>query len=156
MINLFNILKKKEKAVSVLDEFLKQIPSNEHLDANESRRNLEENLVELTYYGHHSSNGLLFSGRGYFLTAKHCVEDIEDLNRLRARLYNGETYNIKKICAVSNKSDIAIGKIDLPRRYNPKMFKIYNTDKLEKIPVVLLTRVNGKIKENGILKNLIQ
>lgn len=144
MINLFNIFWKEEKTSLILDEFLRQIRSNGHLNTKESRENLEENLIELTYYGYHSSNGLLFTNRGYFITAKHCVND---LNGLKAKLYNGKNCTIEKICAVSNKSDIAIGKINLPKKYSPKMFKTYNTDKLEKIPLVLLTRINGEIKE---------
>ncbi len=143
MNNLINKIKKKRLA-STLDKFLDQTNSND-LDGEESLKNLEENLIELIHYGNHSSNGLLFTKNGYFLTAKHCVDNLKGL---RVRTNNGRMYGIKKICAVSHKSDIAIAKINLPRNIIPKRFNIYNTDELEKTPIILLTRKNGKIQEN--------
>jgi len=142
--------KKREKLVSTLDEFIRQTKLNEDLNPNESRKNLEESLIELIYYdGQHSSSGLLFTNNGYFLTAKHCIKNPKEL---RARLYDGKNYKIKKVCAVSHKSDIGLAKIKISGNYEIKKFRIHNTNKLEKIPIVLLIRKDGQIKEKyGII-----
>jgi len=153
MIKLLKIIgkKKREKLVSTLDEFIRQTKLNivgallEDLNPNESRKNLEESLIELIYYdGQHSSSGLLFTNNGYFLTAKHCIENPKEL---MARLYNGKSYKIKKVYAVSHKSDIGLAKIKISGNYGIKKFRVYNTNKLEKIPIVLLIRKDGQIKE---------
>lgn len=145
-----NRIKKQKETLFLLDEFIKNIYFGEDLTLKESKKNLEEGLIEIIYNnGVHHSNGLLITENGYFLTAKHCVES--DLSSLKIKLYNGEVYPIKEsYFYFKTNEDIAIAKADIPRKgnYNIKKYKIFNTNNtsnFNKIPIALLTRLNNKI-----------
>ena len=87
--------RRTKQLVATLDDFLTNAKNNS-LTANEARKNLEEGVIELVKYGKHSSNGLLITDDGYFLTARHCVEG--SLSQ-QIVLYDGMKCKVEKICA---------------------------------------------------------
>lgn len=139
-------IKKQKALVSALDEFIQQFYWGEGLKQDESRKNLEEGIIEITHYGNHSSQGILITEDGYFLTAKHCID--KDLPEKRIRLFNGRTYSIEKVCAYDTEDDAALAKANIQKsECNSKKYRIFNTNKLEKnIPIAIMTRWDKKLK----------
>lgn len=121
------------------------------MDIATSRRNIEEGLVEITSHGQHFSNGILVTSNGYFLTANHCVCDLSWKN---VRLNNGRTYAIEKVCATNTEEDLALAKAKIPGKPEIQRYRFYNTNLLKKIPVALVTRINGKLVEKYGFVNL--
>ena len=87
-------IKKAEKEfIPSLEQFIQQFYWGEHLTISQAERNLNESLVEITHYGEHSSNGLLITDNGYFLTAKHCV--MSKLRGMKIKLHNEKASAVK-------------------------------------------------------------
>jgi len=139
---LFNT-KRSKKVKKTLDRFIQQIYWGDDLTVEQSRKNLGKGLVEIVKYGQHSSNGILITGDGYFLTAEHCVTD--GLVGAQIRLFNGNLYPVEKICGYVPKEDIALAKADIPYKCIPMEYRIYNTNKLGKMAVATMTRRYGKL-----------
>jgi hypothetical protein len=138
--------KKTKEIISALDSFIQQIYWGEDLELNEAKRNLEEGVVEIIKYGKHTSNGLLITDDGYFLTALHCVDDTPKLN---IKLHNGKTYKLEKEYIYAPKLDIALAKANISCECKLRRYKFFNTNRLEKMPVALLTRWEGKLIIKG-------
>jgi len=114
------------------------------LTREQSRKNIEDSLVEIIYdSGDHSSNGFLITENGYFLTAEHCIRK-NALNK-RIRTSNGEVYPIEKVCYSDFPHDLALVKAKIKSKPVIKNYNLYNTNKLEKIPVQILARWDKKI-----------
>ena len=137
-------IKKAEKEfIPSLEQFIQQFYWGEHLTISQAERNLNESLVEITYYGEHSSNGLLITENGYFLTAKHCVTG--KLRGMKIKLHNERVYSIERVCAISNKDDIALAKARIDGENRSKNYKFYNSENLKKMPITLMTRREGEL-----------
>ena len=108
---------------------------------------MESLLIEIKYYCQHSSNGLLITDDGYFLTALHCVQNDgrHPLYQARVHLYDGTSYPIERICASLKAEDIAIVKAAIPKECKPRSYKFYNTNVLQNDGVTLLTRWDGNL-----------
>lgn len=144
------------KDMSCLQNFMNSY--HEHsLDQHESFRNLEDSLVELVWEGgSHRANGILISEHGYLLTARHCIEK-SDITK--ARLRDGKTYFLERVCAHSkydntSKDEIALAKIEVPSLPHPKKYKINrNFDVQVNTPVCLMTLFNGRLNRRyGIIQ----
>ena len=150
----YNKIKKQKRIVSVFEELVGQ-NHMKNIEKNESEKNIEESLIEIVVEGQHSSNGILITDDGYFLTAKHCVD--KNLERKSIRLYDGQIYPIEKVCAYAPNEDLALVKANIPNKCVPKKYKILENsleimNPLEKIPVNLMTRIDGKIiKKYGFI-----
>lgn len=138
---LFRKKESKEKLVSVLDEFIQQIYWGENLNPEESKKNIEESVLEITENGRHLSNGFLITNNGYFLTARHCVENPKGLT-VR---HNNKFYELK-VCAKGKQkeNDLALVKIDIKEECEIKKYK-FEYNKLENMPITLISRIDGKI-----------
>lgn len=108
----FNL--KKAAEINALEQFLSSETKSGKLE-----ESISKGLVELRYNRHHSSNGLLITTDGYFLTAKHCIRDLPET----IRLHNGSEYAITKVCAIGKKEDIALAKADIPDECHPFSYK---------------------------------
>jgi len=141
----------KQEISAALYGFINQIYWAEDLRPDESIKNLEESVVELTMCGRHSSNGLMITEDGYFLTAKHCIDG--DIRYLQVRLSNGRSYNISHVCVQSDKEDVALVKAEVPGRCRPKKYRIFNTNKIKSLPAAIMLRKDGKVNtKHGFMK----
>lgn len=141
------------EAITALDGFIQQLYWGEGLSPEKTKTNIYGGLVEIVKDGMHSSNGILITTNGYFLTAKHCVENGFHKGA-KIRTYDDKEYEIEKICAYGSKEDIALAKANMPGKCETKPYRIYNTDAMQKDPVMLLTRRNGKtITKYGIVQD---
>jgi S1-C subfamily serine protease len=148
-------IKKQREVISMLENFIQQLYWGYNLDSNESKKNLEESLIEITKYGKHASNGILISENGYFLTAKHCIS--RDLFSMKIRLYNGLSYPIEKVCVEYGegknlKNDLALVKAKIPNKSLSKTYRIFNTLSeigTKKLPLIILTRREGEVNTSG-------
>ncbi len=138
---------RRRALVETLDAFIQNIYHADGLCREDAQRNVAESLVELTYFGQHSSNGLLITNDGYFLTAWHCVQNDGryPLNQARVRLYDGTMYPVERICASSKSEELAIVKAAIPNTCTPRQYRFYNTNLLDNDAVVLLSRWNGNL-----------
>jgi len=158
---------KNEKDIKALDEFIQQVYWGDSISVEESRMNLEDNLVQILSFTNAcyiKSNGLMITENGYFITAKHCIffKDNPDLKikskDMRVMDKKGRSYRIERICAVTKPRregkvffkhsfvDYNVGEdlalVKAKKEGEPKSLKckIYNTEKLEVgLPVCLLT-----------------
>ena len=62
-----------------LNEYIQNTYWAEDLTEEQSKKNIEESVIELVQNEKQVSNGLLITTNGYFLTARHCVKNIEGL-----------------------------------------------------------------------------
>jgi hypothetical protein len=135
----------QEEIILSLERFIQQIYWAEELTSKEVQKNVEESLVEIIYKnGRHASNGILITQNGYLLTANHCTKNLKGK---RIRLLNGEKYKMKKVCDKNPEEDLALVKADIPKECKPMSYKFYNTNKIERIPIALLT-----IKDNKLIR----
>ena len=142
-----------KQIVTTLDDFLAHAETNSLTDLL-AKKNLEEGVVELVYNnGEHSSNGLLISDDGYFLTARHCVED--DVLPLKMRLYDGTECEIEKK-HVHGKwpIDIALAKAKVPGNATARQYNFYKEDMIaSSLPIALFTIRDGAlVKKYGFTK----
>ena len=118
-----------------------------------ARQNVYAGLVEIMVHGIHSSNGLLVTRNGYFITSYHCVDDAHDMP-LRVRLQNGERYPIERVCIRERKIDIALAKIALPGPAEPHNYSFYTGLYEVDTQVKSLARWYGKcMRRHGKLIN---
>ncbi|MBI5072785.1 trypsin-like peptidase domain-containing protein [Candidatus Woesearchaeota archaeon] len=138
---------RKRALVQALDTFIQNIYFADGLTPAESQKNIAESLVEIRYYRQHSSNGILVTDDGYFLTALHCVQNSErhPLEQARIQVYNGNSYPIEKICASAKKEDLALVKAVIPKECKPRNYRFYNTNVLCNDRATLLARRDGKL-----------
>lgn len=130
---------------AALEHFVQQVYWGEELAAEQSRKNLEEGLVELRAPGGHVANGLLVTEHGYFITAAHCLEGWEEL---QVRLADGTAYSIQKLGGVDQENDLALAKVNLTAEQKSKHYRFYDSTHLKKLkrePVALYTRWDGKV-----------
>ncbi|MBI5064649.1 trypsin-like peptidase domain-containing protein [Candidatus Woesearchaeota archaeon] len=144
-MKFFNFFSRKQKKdVSGLEGFIQQIYWAESLTDDQSKTNIQESLIELTYQGQHYANGLLITNNGYFLTNAHCLPD-DVLPNIKIRMHDERTYAIQDWCIRSRKrEDLALAKADLPGDNKPRSYK-FHIEKSRTPTVILLTRRNGKI-----------
>ena len=146
----------RKNDAKTLENFIQNIYFANELSTKESIKNLEESLIELVQYKkYHSSNGLLVTENGYFITNFHCVKGHKKDN-IKVN-YQGKNYNIK-ICEPNLEEDLVLAKINLKGEQNPKRYKFFDTNSLKNyylwdFPINLKTKHDGKIKEKyGHLK----
>lgn len=169
---LFKKKAKIKKEISALEGFIQQIYWGEDLTLEQSKKNIEEGLIQITltvkdylpnFERIGQSNGLLITKDGYFLTAKHCIDHNFHIGTIKDR--QGRSYPIEKVCAVgkdrskdpNHRHDIALAKAKIDGPSEPMSYKIFNTDLLKpELPVALLYYdVNGKFeKKYGLVKSL--
>ncbi|MDP3698499.1 MAG: hypothetical protein Q8R47_02845 [Nanoarchaeota archaeon] len=133
--------RRNKQLVKTLDDFLANAKSNSLTDE-QAKRNLEEGVVELVNYdGQHSSNGLLITDDGYFLTAGHCLKE----SPLRYVLHDGRKCKIEKVCAYGKRStlmnlDIALAKAKIPGARKARQYRFYQESIKPASPVDLYCR----------------
>ncbi|MFH1637186.1 MAG: trypsin-like serine protease [Candidatus Woesearchaeota archaeon] len=140
------LLKKKrdiKKEASSLETFVQQLYWGENLNPEKSKQNISSGIVEITEFGQHSSNGILITSDGYFLTAKHCLEG--SFLWQSVMLSNGTSYPISEVCCFNDEEDIAMAKAKIPTESKSMEYKIYQEDYSQKIAVSLITRRQGKL-----------
>jgi len=132
--------------IKVLEEFM-QIAQSKDISPEESNKNLEEGLIEIKENGYHSSNGILITEDGYFLTALHCLEDL--VNKREVKIYTKENkrYAFEKICSSIPKEDICLAKADIQKRCIARRYSLY-TGEVKKEFILLLTRKNEMLYKN--------
>lgn len=141
LTNLFRSRERRKTTASALEQFVQQ-NWLEDITPEQARRNIEEGLVEIIWLdGQHAANGILVTKDGYFLTALHCVT--HELSSKRVRGWDGSVYGIQEVCVYDDQEDIALVKANIPGNEEPLRYLFYNTDKLERMPVALLTRWDG-------------
>lgn len=140
---MFEIFGKKNRERKTLEEFVRT--NWEELPYEESIKNLKSGLVEIICENKHYSNGILITENGYFLTALHCLEKIPE--KLKIKTEDNQVYPRIKICCKNPREDLVLAKIDINKKFLPKKYSFYNTEKFERIPILSLTRKNGKIVE---------
>jgi hypothetical protein len=152
--DIFDLFENKfsdnKKNTQVLERFIRGNWNSS--SEKQSKKNLENNLLEITYKSnHHKGNALLITNNGYFLTALHCLE--KDNNEI-IKTQTGKRFYNYKICKSNKKEDLVLGKINLSRDFTEKKFNLYNTNKLEKIPFQLTTIRKGEVKRKyGFIQN---
>ena len=143
-------IKQMKEDSAMLGNFIQQVYWGNDLVEKDSKRNLEEGLVEIVCGKDHSSNGLLISDNGYFLTANHCVD--HDLNSLGVKTSSGKVYSVEKVCARACKDDVALAKIKIKEDSLHKPYKFFDLndyENLKKLPLVILSRWEGDLKVSG-------
>jgi hypothetical protein len=142
----------RDNPAPLLEKFVQQIYWAEDMTSEQSKRNIHEGLVELICHGHHSSNGLLITNNGYFITAGHCL----DLRspEVRVRLSDGRDYNIERICFLRNSEDFALAKANIPGEAEPRHYKFFSRFNFEKtLPAAMLSKWDGQIQSKyGFLR----
>lgn len=73
---------------------------------NGGKHSIDDSIVELVSGGKHSSNGLLVTTNGYFLTAFHCIDGVSGLRLV----HKGVDYPLERLCATSREDDLAFLK----------------------------------------------
>lgn len=114
--------RKRAELARSLEQFVQETPSQQ-LDRETARRELETGIVEIfdeLYYSH----GLLVTGDGYFLTAKHCIEHLLQGFKKKSfiRTQEGIVYPLQKVVAVAESLDIALVKANIPAPPTPKRY----------------------------------
>lgn len=141
----------KEKLVYMIDDFIEN--KTRRLTVDESKKNIENSLIEITdSYGRHSSNGLFISENGYFITAKHCLDDA--INNIKISSKN-ENYELEKKCIFSEYEDLALGKAKIEGNCESKKYNLFNLSDINNMNFfVHLSKWEIEYKVKGInLKN---
>lgn len=126
--------RKRAAEISALESFLEQ--DNNSIELGDISRG----LVEIVYCGNHSSNGLLITSDGYFLTPKHC----QRLSYIR--LSTGIECRISHVCIRNKYEDLALVKADIP--VEPRAIKYgFNNVRDELFKIEMLTRRCGMLKK---------
>jgi len=135
----------RSKNAKALEQFVKSNWIN-GLTNEEALKNIEEGLVEIIYpEGVHKANGMLITKNGYFLSCKHCLND--GFDRSRIRTFDGRVYPLEKICIEDETNDLVLAKINIKNKSFPKHYRFYNANRIEKIPVQLITRWDNKLTQ---------
>lgn len=150
-----------KRLVATLDDFLENAKSNSLTDE-QAQKNLEEGVVELVKNGQHSSNGLLITDDGYFLTARHCVE--HSLPQY-VRLYDGSVYPFENVCSQREGTylDLALAKVKILGECKSRKYKICDKGNLKPgSSLRSLSRWNGELihrdgsMEGKVIRTLIR
>jgi len=147
----------------MLLKFVENLVFSQELNIEESKARIEESVIELVRYRQHSSNGILITENGYFLTAYHCIK--ENFERIELRDHRSSYYPLERLVAKSEYRDIALVKARMPGLLKPKKYRIKDTDKLHPVsPICLVSRKGGgierkfgyviQINSTGQIKNL--
>jgi len=134
--------------IATFDDFVNHIYFGEDIPSIESIKSLENGVVELRVCDgkdSYSSNGLLITENGYFLTALHGLK--HELCNAYITMPNGTEYPLTKLCAVGKNYDIALAKAKIPGECKAMKYRFYNTNNLSKIPVKIITRKEEKLRE---------
>ncbi len=147
----------EKSLVQALDGFVQGFNSTGQPKLTEARENLYKGLVEIVSYGGHSSNGLLITEDGYFLTARHCLANEALLKSMKIRTPDGKLHQMEKVHAANkanNELDLALAKADLDGDCVPIRYRFYTEDGIDSnMPVVIFTRWDGKAGLNcGFVK----
>ncbi|MBI4147520.1 serine protease [Candidatus Woesearchaeota archaeon] len=142
-----------KQLVATLDDFLTNAKNNS-LTSEQAKKNLNEGIIELIENEQHSSNGLLITDNGYFLTARHCVKGSLPLQIV---LYDGMKCRVEKICAQGNIQwiDVALVKADVPGNAVSRSYRLQTNDvdvDAYSLPITLFTRWDEKlVKKDGFI-----
>lgn len=144
---------RRKEAIEVLDKCIQQVYWGESLSEDEARRNVREGVIELMIRGQHSSNGLLLTDNGYFLTAKHCLDKKLTESYPSVRLHDGSLHALERICAYSEKDDVVLAKAKIDGPAKVRSYRVWQGERIDSMPVVAVTRWYGELQaKNGFLK----
>ncbi len=138
----------------LIHRFLHELHQGNNLTPEQARQRAEKNLVEIQMYGQHSSNGLLITTDGYFLTAYHCVTD-DIKSTLTVRTADNRVYPFERICHALPKLDLALAKATIPVPAEPIHHAFYgdSIEQLHQSPAVALSLRNGAIvSKTGVIR----
>ncbi|MDI6737507.1 MAG: serine protease [Nanoarchaeota archaeon] len=130
-----------KKDAQALEDFVQNLYWGESISAKESKKRLEEGLIEARQCGQHSFNGLLVTDNGYFITARHCVD--RDFSGTRIYLHNGYSYPIEKICCWGKKEDVALVKAEIGGEPAARRYRIYAGGEIKNVPFAMMARREG-------------
>ncbi len=150
------------QVADALEEFVNNYYWSKDLTGHESLQKIENAVVELAVQGQHSSNGVLMTDSGYFLTASHCVDmgrdrELFSANKetgyssrspFRIHLNDGSSYAVEHLCWADPSEDVAIVKANMPGSGNPFRYSFINPgdlDLLKDAPASHLSRWDGKL-----------
>ena len=151
MKNLFRTIisrltRRSNEEIKALEEFLNNAYKENSLSPEEAKKNLEQGLIEIEVDGKHSSNGLLITNDGYFLTSRHCVDD--GIEEAKIKLHDGSTYKIDRECIHNKLEDIALAKAEIPVKPSPRAYSFHTEEMNEQTPLRLMTRRRGLLVDN--------
>ena len=137
------ILGTPKKDDNCLRNFTQNIYWGNSLTPHQARKNLEEGILELVDLdGNHSSNGLLLTDDGYFITSAHCLIGSHALRVI----LKDQSYRITEVCSLDARNDIGLAKINSNGNSTSRVYKFFNPDNfslLQAIPIVVLTKQSG-------------
>lgn len=134
-----------------LKQFVENIYWGDDLDVATAKKNLENGTVEIIYpNGQHASNGLLITASGYFITNYHCISN--GISNMRIKIFDGRVFDMKYVAAIDRTADIALVKAAISDQREHIVYKFFKDKDLpfgKKLPVVFLSRRNGKLGTKG-------
>lgn len=130
------------KEAAALEDFVQNIYWGENLSAEESKKRLEDGVIEARQYEQHCFTGLLVTDNGYFLTARHCVN--RDFSGTRIHLHNGTSYAIERICCWGKKEDVALVKAKMYGNCTAKRYRMH-LEEIKNVPFATMARRDGNI-----------
>jgi len=137
------MMTENEKAARALEGFIQLLYWGDDITSKESEKNLEDSLIELLHNCAHSSNGLLLTDDGYFLTAKHCINPTDPSPYVK--LPTSRIYNFEKICCRGKSGDILLAKADVYGECKPRRYKLGIPRKVNNLSVKWMTRREGRV-----------
>jgi len=145
-----------QQLACALDEFVQSVYWGDDIKPLQARKSLERGLVEITCFYQHSSNGLLITENGYFITAAHCLEDGVFLPQIK--LHDGNRYYVEKVCVRGKRGngsvDLVIAKAGMPGPCKPIKYKLFQNRKVENANVAALARKDGLVKcQYGLIES---
>ena len=134
--------------VSLLEQFMGELHIGSSLMVDDARERIDQSLIELHVMGQHSSNGLLITDDGYFLTAYHCVEDsARKGGPLMIRTNEGKFHGIEEVCYAWPRADLALAKANIRAESKPIHLPFFEGTPAQLVgsPVSVLSRWEGEI-----------
>ncbi len=141
-----------EQCAQALEDFVQNIYWGEHLTEAQAKRNLERGLIRINTNHETLSHGLLVTDNGYFLTAKHCVEDFKEGY---VHLDDGTSLHLEGVCATSKTDDIALCRAELYGQSRARRYRFADSKRLDnfygapRAPIVVLTRYKEAVDLRG-------
>jgi hypothetical protein len=144
----------KKKELEGLEGFLQNTYYSNYLTKEEAKKNIEEGLVEIHEKGHIKTNskGFQITHDGYILTSAHCVEQkahTEIISR------EGRVYQLEKMCAVDEKSDVALIKANIEGENKPRIYPLYTSTKNQAIQCIYLCLKDNLVTTRGCVSDQI-
>lgn len=96
------------------------------------------NIVEIKKNGRHTSNGLLITTNGYFITTYHCLEDPN-----RTIWINNQEHELERICSQDKGNDIVFAKVRKRGKCIPLEYNFLKIRSLVDKDILVLTRRDG-------------